>query len=137
MRNKKFSILVVFLFISLCGGDVLTFYEHLIPQQIIAYPDNTVVFRLAERLNNTCNVPNLTFRVLYSNGTNNLVTVYDHQIPSFNFCISPLVRIRAQIIYDRVATKLTIPNYIFVIYSRITDENNIVRFGMLIDLNGK
>src|SRR3954464_3868489 len=73
---KLISILVIFLFISLCDSDTLTFYEeNLTPNQIISYSDNSVVIQLAERLNNTCNVPSLTFRVLYPNGTNNLVTL--------------------------------------------------------------
>src|SRR4051794_13726840 len=103
---KLISILIIFLFISLCDSDTLTFYEeNLTPNQIISYSDNSVVIRLAERLNNTCNVPSLTFKVLYPNGTNNLVTVYVHQIPSFNFCINynlPNKRPESQIIYDQV-----------------------------------
>src|SRR5919205_4663275 len=93
MKNKKsILILIVFLFISSCNSidsNVLTFYEtNLTPRQIITYLDNSIVFRLVERLNNTCNVPNLTYRILYPNGTNSLITIYDdvHQIPSFNFC---------------------------------------------------
>src|ERR1051325_1463818 len=89
MKNKKLiSILILFLFVSLCGGDnTITFYEeNLTPQQIITYPDNTVVIRLVERSNTTCNVPNLTYRIIYPNGTNNLITIYDHPIPSSCFC---------------------------------------------------
>ena len=54
MRNKKLiSILIVFLFILLCEGDnTLTFYDgNLTPQDMITYSDNSVVFRLVERLN--------------------------------------------------------------------------------------
>ena len=92
MKNGKLiSILIAFLFISLCGGDnTLTFYEkNLTLQQMLTYSDNSVVIRLVERLNDTCNVPNLTYRILYPNGTiSNIITVYDyvHQIPHFNFC---------------------------------------------------
>ena len=69
---KLISILIVFLFISLCDSDTLTFYEkNLAPNRIITYLDNSAVFRLTEKLNNTCNVPILTYRVLYPNGTNN------------------------------------------------------------------
>jgi len=87
MKNEKlFSILIVSLFISLCGG-IITFYDkNLMPQQMIPYSDNSIVFRLFERLNITCNVPNLTYKILHPNGTSNLITVYDHQIPFFNFC---------------------------------------------------
>src|SRR5437868_6286380 len=92
MKMILITILVVFLFISSCDsidGDILTFSEeNLIPRQIITYPDNSIVFRLIERLNDTCSVPTLTYRILYPNGTHNLITVNDHQIPSFNFCIS-------------------------------------------------
>ena len=52
---------------------------------MLTYSDN-VVIRLVERLNHTCNVPNLTYRILYPNGTtSNVITVYDydHQIPHF------------------------------------------------------
>src|ERR1043165_4395160 len=76
MRNNKlFSILIIFLFILSCNGDTLTFYEkHLTPQETVTYSDNSVVFRLVEKLNGTCNVPNLTYRILYPNGT--ISTVY-------------------------------------------------------------
>ena len=144
MKNKKLiSILIVLLFTSLCGGNTLTFYEeNLIPQQIITYSDNSIVFRLTERLNNTCNVPTLTYRVLYPNGTNNLVTVYDHQIPTFNFCRSdnPVPQnpiLPGQIIFDQIYLPGSIPNYIFVTYIKITEEKVILQFGMLIDWNGK
>src|SRR5947209_18329678 len=91
MKNKKLvSILIVFLFISLCDSKILTFYDnHLTPQQIVTYSDNSVVIRLVEKLSGTCNVPNLTYRILYPDGsTSNVITVYDydHQIPHFNFC---------------------------------------------------
>src|ERR1044072_4349395 len=91
MKSRKIiSILIVFLFILLCDGNSLIFYEeNLTPQQMITYSDNIIVVRLAERLNKTCHVPNLTYKILYPNGIeSNLITVYDyvHQIPSFNFC---------------------------------------------------
>ena len=86
MKNKKnkilISILIIFLCISLCDCErMLTFYEdyHLLPQQIITYSNNTLVFRLVEKLNSTCNVPNLTYRILYLNGgAHNLITIYDN-----------------------------------------------------------
>jgi hypothetical protein len=127
MENKKLtSTLIVFLFILLCDGNVLTFNDgRLTPQQIVTYSDGSVVIRLVERLNDTCNVPNLTYKILYPNGTeSNLVTVYDydHQIPSFNFC-SKLHQIQ---VID------TITNYILVLYS-----NGILKSGMMIDWSGK
>src|SRR5688572_26567363 len=89
MKIKLTSILIKFLFILVCNGKTLKFYEeHLIPGGIVTYSDNSILFRLVERLNDTCNVPNLTYKILYPNGTeSNLITVYDydHQIPSFNF----------------------------------------------------
>ena len=89
--KKSISIIIVFLFVVLCDGDrMLTFYEenNLSPQQIVTYSDNTLVFRLVERLNATCNVPNLIFRILYPNGTSNLIAVsnHGHQFPPVNFC---------------------------------------------------
>src|SRR4051812_47522589 len=140
MKNKKLiSILIVFLFILLCDGNVLTFYdEHLAPQQIISYSDSSVVFRLVERLNDTCNVPNLSFRILYPNGTESkLITVYDyeHQIPSLNFC--QMGKTENQIIPDQLILMNTITNYILVTYLTITEENTILIFGMMIDWNGK
>ena len=139
MRNKKLSILIAFLFISLCGADTLTFYENLTPERIITYSDNSIVVRLIEKLNDTCNVQYLTYRVIYSNGTNDLVTVYDHQIPFFNFCAiqDSLVPESGPINRDKIFFATTIPNYVFVIYNRITEENINVQFGMLIDLSGK
>ena|ERR1043165_4091485 len=88
MKNKKIiSILVIFLFILLCESNTLTFHDgNLAPNHLMTYSDNSAVFRLVERLNGTCNTPVLTYRIFYPNGTDNLVTVYDHQIPSFNFC---------------------------------------------------
>src|SRR5438045_9388939 len=94
MKNTTFikfiSILTVLIFISLCEGDgIFTFYEeNLSPQKMVPYPDNSLAFRLVTKLNDTCNVPTLTYRILYPNGTNNLITVNDHHIPSFNFCIN-------------------------------------------------
>src|SRR4051794_19688482 len=92
MKIKLISILIAFLFISLCDSidsDTLLFSEeNLISRQIITYSDNSILFCLIERLNDTCNVLILTYRILYPNGTHNLITVYDHQIPSFNFCIN-------------------------------------------------
>src|SRR5436305_6350673 len=106
MRNKKLiSILIVSLFISLCGSNILTFDDkNLIPQLIIPYSDNIVVFRLAERLNNTCNVPNLTYKILYPNGTSKLITVYDrdHQIPFLNFCQDNSDMTQGPILYDQI-----------------------------------
>src|SRR5947207_688137 len=102
MKNKKI-ILILFslLFISLCDSNILTFYEErLMPQIAIAYLDNTVVFRLVERLNVTCNVPRLTFRILYPNGTDNSITIYNHQIPSFNFCVNG--QTRGQVLDDQI-----------------------------------
>ena len=132
MENKKIiSILIIFLFISLCGGDnsTLTFYEeNLTPRQLITYSDNTAVIRLVERLNVTCNVPNLTYRILYPNGTLNLITVYDseHQIPSYNFC------------FDGILFRETITNYIFVLYGKdIVGTDLTATFGMMIDWSGK
>ncbi|RIA85801.1 hypothetical protein C1645_830244 [Glomus cerebriforme] len=125
---KLISILIVVLFISLCNSDgkTITFYEeNLIPNQMTTYSDNTVVFRLVARLDVTCNVPDLTYRILYPNGTNNLITVYDHQIPFFNFCLIDNS-------HDNIYFMKTIPNYIFVYY-----ENEDDAFGMMIDWNGK
>ena len=132
MKNKiLISILIVFLFVSLCGGDnTLTFSEkNLSPRQIITYPDNTVVFRLVERFNDTCNVPNLTFRILYPNGTYNLITVHDHPIPSSCFCGE--IRQNKPPVIDQISFKDTITNYILVGYS---DTINV--FGMVIDWSG-
>src|SRR4051812_21782464 len=96
------SILIAFLLISLCDSNLLTFYDdHLAPQQILSYPDNSIVVHLAERLDAICNVQRLTYRIIYPNGTSNLVTVHDHQIPSFNFCTNE-VQGQDQIIRDRL-----------------------------------
>src|SRR5436190_23943630 len=125
MKNKHLtSILIVILFILLCDCNTLTFYEkNLTPIQVVIYSDNSIVFRLVGRLNNTCNVPNLTYRILYP-GTNNLVTVYDHQIPFFNFCVSDESLMVDQVLDDQVSFERTITNYIFVVYSKITEEND-------------
>ena len=48
------------------------------PNDIITYPDNT--FRLIKKLNETCNEPRLMFRILYQNGTSNLIIIHDHNI---------------------------------------------------------
>ena len=109
--------------------------KNLAPNQIIiSYLDNSAVFHLTEKLNN---VLILTYRVLYPNGTNNLVTIYDHPIPSFNFCsrIPSKQLPEGKIIFDQMLFELTIPNHIFVIYSKIA-ENGIALFGMLIDWSG-
>src|SRR4051794_36787034 len=110
MKNKELiSISILFLFIFLCDGNTLTFYEeNLTPQQAVTYSDNSVVFRLVERFNSTCNVPNLTYRNLYPDGTNKLVTVYDHQIPSFNFCVGNENQIEGQVLDDQVIFLSTI-----------------------------
>jgi len=135
MKNKKlFLILITHLLVSLCEGDgTLTFYEenNLLPYQIIAYSNNTLVFRLVERLNLTCNVPNLTFRILYPNGTNNLITVhdYEHQIPSINFCGQS----SSSQVYDNILLDYTITNYILIFYREIADNS---LYGMMIDWNG-
>src|SRR5687767_8818832 len=125
MRNKiLFSILVVFLYILLCDCATLTFYDdNLKPRQIVTYSDNSVVFRLVERLNDTCNVPNLTYRILYPNGTDNLITVNDHQIPSFNFCNIYSTRKDIQV-SDSLRFEKTITNYILVTYDNFSGENN-------------
>ena len=131
MKIQFVSILITFLFVSLCVGNTITFYEeNLIPKQIVSYSDNSIVFRLISRLNNTCNAPNLIYRILYPNGTNNLITIYDHQIPPFNFCMNDK--------RDQVRFFETIPNYILVLYYKITEENNtLLTFGMMIDWSGK
>jgi hypothetical protein len=141
-KMKIISIFIIFLFISSCDsidGNILTFYEeNLAPQQMIVYSDNSLVFRLVERLNNTCNVPSLTYRILYPNGTHNLITVYDHQIPSFNFCLNNY-RDQTQdlVLNDQLILLPTVPNYILVLYSKHTDEKNTtLTFGMIIDWNG-
>ena len=142
MKNRKLIlILVVFSFILLCDSKTLTFNEkNLTPLQIITYSDNSVIFRLVERLNDTCNVPNLTYRILYPNGTNNIITVYDHnhQIPHYNFCtVNPENLSEIQII-DNLEFYKTITNYIFVTYNNFLNENNTIStFGMMIDWNGK
>ena len=150
MKNKDLIlVLIVFLFISSCDsidGDTLIFSEeNLIPREIITYSDHSIVFRLIRRLNDTCNIPTLSYRILYPNGTHNLITVYDHQIPPFNFCIDDdpnklnlfPEKVPGKIIFDQVDFIVTIPNYVFVLYNRITEENGIVKFGMLIDWSGK
>ena len=150
MKNGRLiSILIVFLFISLCSGDnTLTFYEkNLTLQQMLTYSDNSVVIRLVERLNVTCNVPNLTYRILYPNGTiSNIITVYDyvHQIPHFNFCTDrPDIYLddsRAPIIqvFDHLYFIESIPNYILVRYNKIIEENDTYStHGMMIEWNGK
>jgi len=134
---KNISILLMFLLISLCGGDrTLTFYEEndLTPLQIITYSDNTLVFRLAERSNLTCNVPNLTFRILYPNGTNSLITVYDHEhpIPSDNFCNDQSPKDIQ--VYDKIYLQNTITNYIIVFYGVTADDSF---YSMMIDWSGK
>src|SRR5688500_4241963 len=105
MRIKKLiSILIISLFISLCGGDnILRFDDkNLMPRQIVPYSDNSVIIRLVERLNITCNVPNLTYKILYPNGTSKLVTVYDHQIPFLNFCQDISDITQGKILYDKI-----------------------------------
>ena len=129
MKNEKlFSILIVSLFISLCGG-IITFYDkNLMPQQMIPYSDNSIVFRLFERLNITCNVPNLTYKILHPNGTSNLITVYDHQISSFDSYT------------DKAQIEDTITNYILMIYYKnkiIEESNTTLTFGMMIDWSGR
>ena len=137
MKNKKLiSILIVFLFILLCDSKVLTFYDgHLKPRQMTIYSDNSAVLRLVESLNATCNVPNLTYRILYPNGTeSNLITVhdYDHQIPPFNFCESDVALSQIQVIDNLYF----VTNYILVLYGK--EENNTIKsFGMMIDWSGK
>src|ERR1051325_5363025 len=122
-RIKIISIFILFFFISSCDsidGNILTFYEkNLAPQQMITYSDNSIIFRLVERLNNTCNAPSLTYRILYPDGTHNLITVYNHHIPSFNFCINN-VRDQTQdlVLNDQLLILQTIPNYILVMYSK-------------------
>jgi hypothetical protein len=146
MKNKTlFSVLIVFLFILSCDGDILTFYDkHLTPQQIVTYSDNSAVFRLIERLNDTCNVPNLTYGILYPNGTtSNVITVhgYDHQIPHFNFCTKSIIYpedITAGIqIIDHLYFETADTNYIFVIYDKVIEGNSAnTTFGMMIDWSG-
>ena len=135
--EKLISTLIVSLFISLCGG-IITFYDkNLMPQQTITYSDNNVVFRLVERLNITCNVPNLTYKILYSNGTSNLITVYDHQIPFFNFCQDdPDLIFERKILYDKLYFSTTNTNYVLVIYDDVINNTSLT-FGMMIDWSGK
>ena len=138
MKNRKLiSILIVFIFITLCDGNNLTFYEeNLTPQEIIIYSDNSVVFRLVERLDITCNVPNLTYKILYPNGTSNLITVYDHQIPSFNFCLNSDFKQYSIQVSDKLFFEETITNYVLAVYDK--EENGTLKtFGMMIDWNGK
>ena len=138
-----YSLKQLFLFISLCGGDnTLTFYEkNLTLQEMSTYSDNSVVIRLVERLNVTCNVPNLTYKILYSNGTvSNLITIYDydHQIPSFNFCTNEVQGKEEQIVRDRLTLIETITNYVLVIYDKFIEVSNLtLTFGMMIDWSGK
>src|SRR4051812_10494462 len=143
MKIKLTSIIIGFLFILLCEGDTtdtLTFYDgHLTPLDMVPYSDNSVVFRLVERLNNSCNVPNLTYRILYPNGTDsNLITIYDydHQIPSFNFCARDDRGILKTLFLDHLNSEKTIINYILITY--VKEENDIIStFGMMIDWSGK
>jgi len=125
MINKKLtSILITFLFIMLCDGNTLTFFEeNLKPKTIITYPDNSVVFPYIGGCNSTNS--NLRYRVLYPNGTSNLITVYDydHQIPSFNFC-------------DGIYFFETIPNYILITYNDKKGKDALV-YAMMIDWSGK
>src|SRR5436309_4798537 len=126
LTKKILSILILSLFVLLCDGDKnITFYENednLIPFQIISYEDNTIVFHLVKQLNSTCLFEPrsaLTFRILYSIGTSDLINIYNHDIPPNNFCDNTF----------RVLN--TIPGYILVIYVRLTDV-----FGMMIDWGG-
>ena len=99
------------------------FEENLKPKTIITYPDNSVVFPYIGGCNSTNS--NLRYRVLYPNGTSNLITVYDydHQIPSFNFC-------------DGIYFFETIPNYILITYNDKKGKDALV-YAMMIDWSGK
>jgi hypothetical protein len=126
LMKKLLPILVILIFILQCdgGNKTITFYEnedYLIPFEIIVYEDNTIIFHLVKYLNNStpCFEPRLTFRILYSNGTSNLITIHNHGIPPYNFC-------------DKMLSVVdTIPGYILVIYIKFTDV-----FGMMIEWNG-
>src|SRR5688572_3611484 len=93
LTKKLLSILILSLLVFLCDGNNKTtiFYENednLIPNEILTYVDNTVVFRLVKKLSDsTCYDSRLMFRILYSNGTSNFITIQNHGIPPDNFCI--------------------------------------------------
>src|ERR1043166_4402489 len=105
------TLVILLLLILPCDGGnrTITFYENednLIPFEIISYEDNTIIFHLVKFINNsTCFEPRLTFRILYSNGTSNLITINNHDIPSYNFCVNMMLPVLN-----------TIPGYILVIY---------------------
>jgi hypothetical protein len=134
--NVKILLLifkVLSLFVLSCNGNDLTFYENednLKPSVMIPYPDNTIVFRLVKKFDETCDEPRLIFRILYPNNTSNLITVLNHNIPSYNFCSfidgNDIDRFGEKILLFR-----TTPNYIFLYY-----QNNTDLFGMVIDWNG-
>src|SRR5437868_5652169 len=123
----KTLFLILLLFVLLCDGHNLKFYENesnLRPDEIITYTDNTAVFRLIKKLNKTCNEPRLMFRILYPNGTSNLIIIHDHNIPSYNFCTLKPVYIDNFIVnsyFDELIILKTIPNYILVMYKKFTN----------------
>src|SRR5437764_7734194 len=92
LTKKLLPILILSLLVFLCDGDNKTtiFHENednLIPNEILTYIDNTVVFRLVKKLGDSpCYDSRLMFRILYPNGTSNLITIQNHGIPSDNFC---------------------------------------------------
>src|SRR5437868_2966919 len=132
----KTLFLILLLFVLLCDGHNLKFYENesnLRPDEIITYTDNTAVFRLIKKLNKTCNEPRLMFRILYPNGTSNLIIIHDHNIPSYNFCTDYIDDSTIDYHYypDNLILLKTIPNYILVIYKHFTNA-----FAMMIEWNG-
>src|ERR1051325_8141904 len=113
--KKLLPILILSsLLVLLCNGDnkTTTFYENednLFPIEILTYTDNTIVFRLVKKLSDsTCYEPRLMFRILYPNGTNNLITIYKHDIPPENFCTYA----DGMIADDALSFLKTAPNYI-------------------------
>ena len=104
LTKKLLPILILSLLVFLCDGDNKTtiFHENednLIPNEILTYIDNTVVFRLVKKLGDSpCYDSRLMFRILYPNGTSDFIIIH----------------------------LKTIPNHILVIYKKFTNASGMM-----------
>jgi hypothetical protein len=96
-----------------------------------AYNDGTVLLHMINGNVLNCSKPELYFRLIYPNGTANLLNVPAKQIPRFNFC-----KVINNIVYQiNIKVWPLEPNFIYVTYLNSSGLDASV-YGLLINWKG-
>ncbi|GBB93224.1 hypothetical protein RclHR1_21320001 [Rhizophagus clarus] len=147
MKLKHFLIfLSIIIFATLpVNSNVITYTERETTEfeieNILTYEDNTIVLQIVHKIitssGEICFEANISFRVIYPNGTITPIdlSIKELGIQYFNFCTGNTL---IPIVLYAIETKED--NFILVTYTEAADVNNPLTYDdyiMLIDLNGK